>query len=81
MITTRRVWRVVKSVCPCWMGPVLGVCVLIPGPQDEVAVLLVAALFVLANWPQAVSAWRSGSKSHRQRDHGIWVTGVMVPVW
>ncbi|HLH59201.1 MAG TPA: nucleoside hydrolase [Streptosporangiaceae bacterium] len=43
----RAVWRFAKSHVPRWMLPVLAVCLFIPGPFDELAVLAVVAIPVL----------------------------------
>jgi hypothetical protein len=60
------VWRFAKARCPKWLLPVLGVALLIPGPLDELAILLVVAWPVLrsreARCELAASvrgAWRS----------------------
>ncbi len=41
------VWRFAKAHMPKWLLPVLGVCLLIPGPLDELAVLAVVLVPVL----------------------------------
>lgn len=41
------VWRFAKARCPKWLVPVLAVCLVIPGPFDELAVLAVVAVPVL----------------------------------
>ena len=40
-------WRYAKAHCPKWLLPVLGVCLLIPGPLDEMLVLAVVMFPVL----------------------------------
>lgn len=69
MITTRKVMRALRAALPAWMLPVLGACLVIPGPWDEAAVLLLAA-GLCAIQPvrarRAASAWRGG-KTHRTR--------------
>ena len=41
------VWRFAKAHCPKWLLPVLAACLLIPGPLDEVTVLVVVLVPVL----------------------------------
>jgi len=43
--TARALWRFAKGHTPKWLLPVLGVCLFIPGPFDELAVL------ALVLWP------------------------------
>jgi hypothetical protein len=54
---------------PAWMLPLLAVALAVPGPQDEIAVALVAGL-LCAVQPvrarRAASAWRGG-KTERRR--------------
>ena len=44
---TKAVWAFAKGHVPKWLLPVLGVCLLIPGPLDELLVLAVIAVPVL----------------------------------
>ena len=60
------VWRFAKGHVPRWLLPVLGVCLLIPGPLDEVLVLAVIAVPVLRSREArselaaaVTSAWRA----------------------
>jgi hypothetical protein len=70
MIATRRAGRAARAMLPAWLLPVLAACLVIPGPFDELAVLL-AVLILGAVQPvrfrRAASAWRGG-KSHRKGD-------------
>lgn len=50
----RRVWllayatyRFTRAHVPAWVLPVLGVCLLIPGPFDELLVILLAAGIII----------------------------------
>lgn len=43
----KAVWRFAKAHCPKWLMPVLAVCLAIPGPLDELAVLVVVLVPVL----------------------------------
>jgi hypothetical protein len=71
MITPRKVLRAARAALPAWMLPVIAVALCIPGPQDELAVALIAGL-LCAIQPvrarRAASAWRGG-KSHRAITH------------
>lgn len=74
MITLRKVLRAARAATPAWLILVFAACALIPGPLDEVTVLL--ALVVLCSVQpvrarRAVSAWRGG-KSHRSGEVGTW---------
>jgi hypothetical protein len=44
---TRALWRFARAHTPKWLGPVLAVCLLVPGPLDELAVLAVVLVPVL----------------------------------
>lgn len=44
---TIAVWRFARAHSPKWLLPVLAVCVFIPGPFDELAVIAVVAWPVL----------------------------------
>jgi hypothetical protein len=67
VITTRKAARAVRAALPGWMLGLVAVCVVIPGPFDELAVIT-AAVALCAVQPvrarRAASAWRGG-KSHR----------------
>lgn len=43
----RAVWRFAKARVPKWLLPVLAVCLAVPGPLDELAVLAVVLVPVL----------------------------------
>ena len=70
MITVRKASRAVRAMLPAWMLPVLGACLVIPGPWDELAVLLIAA-GLCAVQPvrarRAASAWRGGKTDRASR--------------
>ena len=42
----RAVWRFARAHSPRWLPPVLAACLFVPGPADEVIVLLIV-LFLL----------------------------------
>jgi hypothetical protein len=67
VITARRAARAVRAALPGWLMVTFAACAVIPGPFDELAVI-VAVLIVCAIQPvriaRARSAWRGG-KSHR----------------
>lgn len=69
MITVRKALRSARAAMPAWMLPLLAVALAVPGPQDEIAVALVAGL-LCAVQPvrarRAASAWRGG-KTERRR--------------
>ena len=44
---TRALWRFARAHTPKWLVPVLAVCLVIPGPFDELAVLAVVLVPVL----------------------------------
>jgi hypothetical protein len=70
MITTRKAGRAMRAAMPVWLVGVFAVCLVIPGPFDELAVI-VAAVVLCAVQPvrarRAASAYRGG-KSHRSAD-------------
>jgi hypothetical protein len=70
MITTRKAGRAMRAAMPVWLAGVFAVCLVIPGPFDELAVI-VAAIVLCGAQPvrarRAASAWRGG-KSHRSLD-------------
>jgi len=78
MITVRRALRAANAVMPKWLAVVFTACLVIPGPFDEIAALVVV-VFLCAVQPirfrRARSAWRGG-KSHRASDDG---RGVYLP--
>lgn len=43
----RAVWAFARKRCPKWLVPVMAVCLVIPGPVDELLVLAVVAYPVL----------------------------------
>ncbi len=43
----KAVWAFAKKRCPKWLVPVMAVCLVIPGPLDEMLVLAVVAYPVL----------------------------------
>ena len=45
--TGKAVWRFARRYVPRWLVPVLAVCLFIPGPFDEIAVLAVVLVPVL----------------------------------
>jgi hypothetical protein len=63
----RKVTRAVRAAVPAWMLVGFAVCAVIPGPFDELG-LVIGAGILCAVQPirarRAVSAWRGG-KSHR----------------
>jgi hypothetical protein len=70
MIFARKCIRALRAMMPAWMLVVFSICLAIPGPFDELAMIL-AALVLGAIQPirfkRAVSAWKGG-KSHRSAD-------------
>ncbi len=44
---TASIWRYAKAHLPKWLLGVLAACLVIPGPLDEIAVLLVLAAIIL----------------------------------
>jgi hypothetical protein len=67
VITTRRLMRAARAAMPAWLLAVFGVCLIIPGPFDEMGMLVVLAVLVAVQpvrARRAASAWRGG-KSHR----------------
>lgn len=72
MLTARKAMRALKAILPSWMLPIFAVCLVIPGPFDEAAMVLVALAMVVVQpvrARRAVAAWRGG-KSHRRHDAG-----------
>ena len=62
----RAVWRFARAHSPRWLLPVLAVCVFVPGPFDELAVLAVVLVPVLRSrearrelGSAVAGAWRS----------------------
>lgn len=45
--TAAAVWRFARAHTPKWLMPVLAVCLFVPGPFDELAVLAVVLVPVL----------------------------------
>ena len=66
-ITSRRIMRVMRAVMPRWMCTAFAVCLAIPGPFDETAMLLAGVILIIVRFRRARSAWRGG-KSHRALD-------------
>jgi hypothetical protein len=77
-ITGRRVTRVLRAVMPGWMLAAFAVCLVVPGPFDEIAMILAAAVLVTARLGRARSAWRGG-KSHRAADATELPTDRRIP--
>ena len=70
MINARRTYRALSAMLPPWMLAVFAVCLVIPGPFDELAIVLTALVLGIAQpirLRRARSAWKGG-KSHRQYD-------------
>lgn len=70
MITVRKTMRALSAMMPSWMLVVFAVCLVIPGPFDEIAMLLTALFLGIVQpirFRRARSAWRGG-KSHRTYD-------------
>lgn len=78
MIMARKTCRALSAMLPAWMLAVFAVCLVIPGPFDEMAIIVTALFLGIAQpirFRRAYSAWRGG-KSHRRFDiptcqHGI----------
>jgi hypothetical protein len=70
MIAARKVKRALRAALPVWLIAVFTACLVIPGPFDELAMVIVtSALCALqpVRFARARSAWRGG-KSHRAYD-------------
>jgi hypothetical protein len=70
MIAVRKTSRAVRAAMPAWLLAVLTVCLVIPGPFDEIAAVLALVLLCTiqpVRAHRAASAWRGG-KSHRAYD-------------
>ena len=66
-ITARKTGRAMRAALPAWMMAVFAVCLVIPGPFDELAAVLATAILCIVQpvrARRAASAWRGG-KSHR----------------
>lgn len=67
MITARKGMRALRACMPVWMLAAFAVCLCIPGPFDEAAMVLTAGVMCVVQpvrARRAMSAWRGG-KSHR----------------
>lgn len=70
MIAARKATRAMRAALPAWLLAVFAACLVIPGPFDELAMIVVTgALCALqpVRFARARSAWRGG-KSHRLAD-------------
>lgn len=54
-----RIWCVMNAVMPRWLVATFAVCLVIPGPFDEMAVALVGVVFILVRRERARAAWQS----------------------
>lgn len=70
MITARKTYRALSAMLPAWLLIVFAACLVIPGPFDEAAIMLTAAVLGIVQpirFRRAYSAWKGG-KSHRTYD-------------
>ena len=70
MITARKTYRALSAMLPPWMLAMFAVCLVIPGPFDEMAIIVTAAFLGIVQpvrFKRAKSAWKGG-KSHRVYD-------------
>jgi hypothetical protein len=70
MITARKTYRALSAMLPAWMLAVFAVCLVIPGPFDEIAIIVTAVFMGIVQpirFRRAYSAWMGG-KSHRMYD-------------
>lgn len=75
-MTMRRLLRACRAALPAWMLPIFAACLIIPGPFDEMAMLIT---FGVLGAVQPVRFRRfhaayKGGKSHRAHDARIEVT-------
>jgi hypothetical protein len=56
----RKAGRALRAVLPSWAVGVFTVCLVVPGPFDEIAAALAAAVLVVVRFRRAASAWRGG---------------------
>jgi hypothetical protein len=70
VIAARKAGRAMRTALPLWLIAVFTACLVIPGPFDELAMIVVTGA-LCAVQPvrarRAASAWRGG-KSHRAHD-------------
>lgn len=66
-LVTRRLGRIIRAVMPPWMLTVFAVCIVIPGPFDELAMIITGVILAGVRYRRTASAWRGG-KSHRAYD-------------
>jgi MFS superfamily sulfate permease-like transporter len=66
-LLTGRLGRIIRAVMPRWMLAAFVVCLAIPGPFDEAAMIVAGLILAVFRYRRTVSAWRGG-KSHRVSD-------------
>ena len=66
MITIRKGYRAVTAIMPKWLAVIVGIMLVIPGPE-ELIVILPLLILLPFRYKRAVSAYRGG-KSHRVAD-------------
>jgi chromate transport protein ChrA len=67
VITVRKIMRSANAMMPGWLLGLFLACLVIPGPFDELAVIVVTGILGIiqpVRFRRATSAWRGG-KSHR----------------
>lgn len=55
---TARIWHTLKAIMPRWLMIAFTVCLVIPGPFDELALLLVATPLLIIRRNRAITAWK-----------------------